>query len=84
MKNAQDYYIEALILHIMWYSYKCCKTETKVTTRLKDLTYKTDKLDMLKNNIQIRVIAFGWEKFKIQWSKDGRQKSIPKLEKRLK
>ena len=39
---------------------------------------------MLKDNIQIRIIAFGWEEFKNQWSKDGRQKSIPELERRLK
>ena len=64
MDNAQDDYIEALILHRMWYSHKCCKTATKFTTRLKALTFKKDKIDMLKDNLQIRVIAFGWEEFK--------------------
>ena len=39
---------------------------------------------MLKDIIQIRVIAFGWIEFKTQWSTDGRQKSIPDLERRLK
>ena len=39
---------------------------------------------MLKDNIQIRFIAFGWEEFKTQWFKDGRQKSIPDLERHLK
>ena len=39
---------------------------------------------MLKDNIQIRVIAFGWEEFETQWFKDGRQKSIPELERFLK
>ena len=52
--------------------------------RLKALTYNKDKLDMLKDNIQIRVIAFGWEEFETQWFKDGRQKSIPELERFLK
>ena len=84
MDNAQDDYIEALILHRMWYSHKFCKTATKVTTRLKAINYKKDKLDMLKGNIQIRVIAFGWEEFENQWFKDGRQKSIPELERCLK
>ena len=51
---------------------------------MKALTYKKDKLDMLKYNIQICVIIFGWEEFKTQWSKDGHQKSIPELERRLK
>ena len=66
MDNAQDDYIEALILHRMWYSHKFCKTATKVTTRLKALTYKKDNIDMLKNSIQIRVIVSGWEEFKTQ------------------
>ena len=68
----------------MWYSHKFCKIATEVTKRLKALTFKKDKLDMLNDNIQIRVIEFGWEKLKTQWLKDGRQKSIPELERRLK
>ena len=79
MENAQDEYSESLILHSMWYFHKCCKTATAVTTRLKDLTYNKDKLDMMKDNIQIRAIAFLGGEFKTQWSKDGRQKSIPEL-----
>ena len=75
---------ESLILHIMWYYHKCYKTAPEVTTRLKDLTYNRDKIDILKDNIQIRVISFGWEELKTQWSKDGRQKSIPDLEIHLK
>ena len=39
---------------------------------------------MLKYNIEIRGISFGWEEFKTQCLKYGRQKSIPDLEKRLK
>ena len=50
----------------MWYYYKCCNTETKVTTHLKAITYKKDQLNMLKDNIKIRVIAFGWEEFETQ------------------
>ena len=68
----------------MWYSPKFCKTATEVTTCLKDITYNKDKIDMLEDNIQIRVIAFGWEEFKTQWLKDGCQKSFPELERRLK
>ena len=74
MENAQDDCIEALILQRMWYSRKCYKTETEVTTRLNSLSYKKDNLDMLKHHIQICVIAFGWEEFKTQWSKYARQK----------
>ena len=68
----------------MWYYHEFCKTTTEVTKRLKALAFKKDKLDMLKDNIQIRVIAFGWKEFKTQWLKDGRQKSIPELKRRLK
>ena len=39
---------------------------------------------MLKDNIKICVIAFGWEKFKTQWSRYRRHKSIQELERRLK
>ena len=39
---------------------------------------------MLKDNIEIRVIGFGWQQFKTTWSKDGKQKSIQQLEERLK
>ena len=66
LENAQDDYIEALILHRMWYYHKCCKTEKDDTMCLKALTYNKDKIDMLKDNIQIRVIEFGWEEFKTQ------------------
>ena len=51
LENAQDDYIEALILHKIWYYHKCCKTTTDATKRLKALTYKKDKLDMMKDNI---------------------------------
>ena len=84
MEDAQENYIEALVFYRMWYSHQCCKTATEVTKRLKDLSCKKDKLDMLKDNIQIRVIAFGWEEFNTQWSKDGSQKSTSELERRLK
>ena len=76
LENSQDDYTEALILHRMWYYHKCYNTATEVTTRLKDLTYKKDNLDTLKDNIKICVIAFGWEEFKTQWLKDGCQKPI--------
>ena len=59
LEDSQENYIEDLILHRMWYIHKCCKIATKVTKRLKVLTFKQDDLDMLKDNIQIRVIAFG-------------------------
>ena len=33
LENAQDDYIEALMLNRFWYYHKLCKTATKVTTR---------------------------------------------------
>ena len=38
---------------------------------------------MLKDNIRIRVIGFGWTKFKCQWLKNGKQKSAKELEQYL-
>ena len=42
------------------------------------------KFDTMKYNTKSSVIEFWWEEFKTQWSKDGCQKSIPELERRLK
>ena len=64
MENAQYDYIEVLILHRICYYHKCCNIATDVTMSLKAITFKKDKLDMLKVNIQIRVIAFAWEESK--------------------
>ena len=34
LEDKQENYIEAIILHRMWYSHKCCKTAAKVTNAL--------------------------------------------------
>ena len=84
LENASDDYIEALIYHSMWDSEACMKTVNDVTSGLQGLKYKKDKLQALKDNIQIRYRGFGWEEWKTPWSYAGVQFSIPQLTKVLK
>jgi len=51
---------------------------------LKNLKYKKDKLQALKDNIQIRYKGFEWEDWQTNWSGEGVQLSIPELMKVLK
>ena len=79
LQNAKDEYIERLIYHSMWGSDGCWTTVSEVTAGLKNLKYKKDKYEALKNNIEIIHKGFG-----CQWSRDGKKLSIPELSKRLK
>ena len=84
LANASDDYIESLIYHLMWNSEACMKTLNDVNSCLKNLNYKKDKLQALKDNIQIRYKGFGWEEWKTNWSSGGVQLSVPELTKVLK
>ena len=84
LNNASDDYIEALIYHSMWDLEVCMKTVNDVTSGLQSLKYKKDKLQALKDNIQIRYRGFSWEEWKTPWSYGGWQFSIPQLTKILK
>ena len=64
LENVSDDYIEALIYHSMWDSEACMKNPNDVTSGLKKLKYKKDKLQALKDNIQIRYRGFGWDEWK--------------------
>ena len=84
LANTSDEYIESLIYHSMWGSEACMNTLNDVARCLKNLKYKKDKLQALKDNIQIRYKGFGWEDWKTNWSGGGVQLSIPELTKVLK
>ena len=84
LEKASDQFIKALVLRQMWDSDAACKTVDDVTNRLQLLKYKKDKMAMLTDNIEIRVVGFGWQEFRTEWSKDGKQKSIEQLEEQLK
>ena len=84
LENASDEYIEALIYHSMWDSEACWKTNSDIVNGLKNLKYKKDKLQALKDNIQIRYKGFGWDEWKTHWSHGEIQLSILQLAKRLK
>ena len=84
LANASDDYIQSLIYHSMWNSEACMKTLNDVNSCLKNLNLKKDKLQALKDNIQIRYKGFGWEEWQTKWSGGGVSLSIPELTKVLK
>jgi len=84
LENASDDYIEALIYHSMWDSEACMKTPNDVTSGLKNLKYKKDKIQALKDNIQIRCRGFGWDEWKTHWSHASKSLSVSELTKVLK
>ena len=51
---------------------------------LRKLKYQKNKIDILKDNIQIWVKGFGWAEWKTFWSKGGKSLSVSELAKRLK
>lgn len=83
MEDASDDYIEALIFLQLCDADAACKTITNVRRHLSFLQYKKDKLQMLKDNIQRRVLVMGWTQFKTQYSKDKIQKMDEELTERL-
>ena len=60
------------------------KTSNDVTSGLKKLKYKKDKLQALKDHIQIRYRGFGWDEWKTYWSHASKSLSVPELTKVLK
>jgi len=60
------------------------KTANDVASCLKSLKYKKDKLQALKDNIQICYKGFGWENWHTHWSSGGVSYSVPELTKTLK
>ena len=83
-ERATEDYIDAVYYHRMYQSEACWKTVREVTNGLKHLKTKKDKYEALKENIQIRVIGFGWKQFKQAWSKDGNPYTIEFLANALK
>lgn len=80
-----DQYISSLIYHAMWGTEACWTTEKQITAGLKALQFKKDKLQALKDNIQMWWKGFGFEEqCKTTWSENGKQKTVSDLTKRLK
>ena len=87
LEDAEDEYVEALILHGMYNSEACWKTLEDVTTGLRSMQFKYQKVDALKENILIRTKGFGgeWsEKFHTNWSKGGKTLTVAELSNHLK
>ena len=83
LEKASNQYIECLVYHKLWDSDRCWKTAAEVRKGVKDLRFKKDKEQALKDNIQIRFKGFGWDDARTTWSKDGKKKSIAVLQSRL-
>ena len=83
LEKATNEYIDCLIYHKMYDSDRCWKTAAEVRNRVKNLQYKKDKFAALKDNIQIRFMGFGWEDWHTTWSKNGKNKTIPELQRHL-
>ena len=47
---------------------------------MKQLKYKKDKEQGLKDNIMMRFKGFGWQDAHTTWSKNGKKKTIPVLQ----
>ena len=84
LENASDDYIECLIYHSMYGSEGCIANVKDVSGALAKLKYKKDKLQTLKDNIQIRYKGFGWLDWETKWSRGGVSFSIPELTKKFK
>ena len=83
-ENASDLYIEALIYHTMGDSKACRHTVGDGSRNLKKLNYIKDKLQALKDNIQIRYKICGWEEWKTARYCIGVQYTVQELAKTLK
>ena len=60
------------------------RTVTEMNQGLRRLKTKKDKYAVLKDNILIRVIGYGWTQWRTQWSEGGRVKTPEELARRLK
>ena len=83
-QGVDDQHIEALIYHKMGESEVCWRTATEVNQGFRRLTTKKDKYSVLKDNIRIRVIGYGWVMWDTRWTEGGRTKSVEELARRLK
>ena len=59
-EDAEDYFIECMIYHMMWYSEAFWKTVAEVTAGLRWIKTKGGKVAALKDKIRIRWKGLGW------------------------
>ena len=72
LAKASEAHIEAYYYFRMSKSKACWKTEEEVDRDLPQIKSKNDKLNAVKENIQMRVKGYGWKDFTHPWSKNGK------------
>jgi len=68
---AQREYANALTYIDMYHSSACWKTSSNIRKEFSNLTSMTAKKDAMKEQINIRVLGFGWDDLHHPWSKGG-------------
>ena len=85
LEKVSEAYIDALYYYEMYFSKACWQGDPNVVDEeLKKITSDRGMKHAVKENINIRVIGFGWVQFKISWSKNGKVKSVCELAQHLK
>ena len=84
MAKASEAHIEAYYYFRMSKSKTCWKTEEEVDWDLPQIKSKNDKLNVVKENIQMRVKGYGWKDFAHPWSKNGKLYTAEELSVHLK
>lgn len=82
--KASDKQLDILCYFEKYSMRACLRTVEEVDECLKNLRSKAAKLSSLKENINIRVIGFGWKQFHTPWSKNGVEFTPSKLASHLK
>ena len=84
VNKASEAFIDSLYYYEMYCSLACWKTVTMVDRELRMLKSKTAKLNVLKENIRMRVLGLGWKDLSIPWSKQGNILTVNQLTTHLK
>ena len=78
-----DLMIDRLIYRRMWDSERAWKTIGEIKRGLKPIKFKGDKIDALKDHIQMHYLGMGRDKAQTNWSKASKPLSVDQLTARL-
>ena len=85
LEKMKEHLLEATYYHKMYASPACWKGDVKVVyAKLAKLKSKDAKLDVLNENIQMRVKGCRWEKSHTTWSHKRRERTVKELANHLK
>ena len=69
LENSTEEYIDAIYYYKMYFSEAGLKTNKEVMYVLGNSNYRTLKVNVLKENIRMRVKGFGWTQWDHAWTK---------------